>query len=143
MNPITPAYVTFEQAKWLKDIGFDVPCISLFNYEGIEQIWKDKKLRSNKKEVSDYIRPEQWQVIEWLRVNHGIWVYATPRYSSWIFGVKNLNNWNEHNLVDVDFWNTNEYLISRGVPTIMISPQEAYSAAFDYIITNIFIDSCL
>lgn len=124
---IKPTYVTFEQAKLLKEKWFDLECLTLFNYEGAEQTWKDNKPRSNKKEVSDYIRPEQWQVVEWLRVNHSIHVFylfeiETKKYSWEIWDDKKEKHHSYNS--DSSKWDFN-------------SPQEAYSAAFDYGLTKL------
>jgi hypothetical protein len=97
---IRPNYVPFEQAKLLKEKGFDVVCKSSYEYsltaqkdpeydEGGPFGWKKGELNIeydseflNGSESSDYsnknwfmcARPEQWMVVEWLRVKHGIWV---------------------------------------------------------------------
>ena len=57
---IDPQYVRFDTAKLLKEKGFANIQIDY----GLNQMLN----QSNP--------PEQWQVVEWLRVNHGIWVYT-------------------------------------------------------------------
>lgn len=49
MNNVQPTYVTSDQVKKLKEKKF---------YEEDDLI----------------VMPEQWEVIEWLRVNHKIWI---------------------------------------------------------------------
>jgi hypothetical protein len=132
MNNIEPAYVTFEQAKWLKELGFDVRLKSWFDSEGEFHILNDEfnsigwfNRNLPKDECS---RPEQWQVVEWLRVNHNIWIEAslikdftyTPLKIFWYGRIINLNKEED------DIHNTEEFN----------TPQEAYSAAFDYIKEN-------
>jgi hypothetical protein len=66
--------------------------------------------------TDNYSAPEQWQVVEWLRVNHGIWVYVKLGFG-------------------------HEFVIQKtAVPFEIIytdgtfkSPMEAYSAAFEHI----------
>jgi hypothetical protein len=124
MNNIEPKYSTFEQAKWLKEIGFDVRLKSWFDSEGEFHILNDEfnsigwcNRNLPKDECS---RPEQWQVVEFLRVNHGIWTIA-DYYNN---GDKNI--W---------FWNI-KFNSKETMDCGFTSPQEAYSAAFDYIKEN-------
>lgn len=138
---IKPAYVTFEQAKWLKEKGFDEECSH--SYKEVEPIvlyqHQDKKYNNSfKKEwqntvrknshmdnavINRYSAPEQWQVVEWLRVNHGIWVYAERGQNPDSF----------YPVVD-----NKERITSFKYHSPMWgnSPQEAYSVAFDYIKDN-------
>jgi hypothetical protein len=65
-------YVRFDTAKLLKEKGFANIQIDY----GLNQMLN----QSNP--------PEQWQVVEWLRVNHGIWIYTRPildEDGEWIF----------------------------------------------------------
>jgi hypothetical protein len=131
MNSIKPTYVTFEQAKWLKEKGFDVNCMNAYAEERLidKKTGGDKftgiyrlvtKSRFHKRY---YSAPEQWQVIEWLRVNHGIWIY-----SSW------------GTYYDKTVWyyyiSTTGKKSSNNNDSRFKSPQEAISAAFDYILNN-------
>jgi hypothetical protein len=141
MNNIEPTYVTFEQAKWLKEIGFNEYCVikyflkkpsgyninynkeTPYNITGYDGILLNEKYIDNN--VFIYAS-EQWQVVEWLRINHGIWVESLHRgdMGDFIFKVVELNenNWKKHP----------HYIHNEGFN----SPQEAYSAAFDYIKDN-------
>jgi hypothetical protein len=63
--------------------------------------------------------PEQWQVVEWLRVNHGIWVYSYNNGTSWIGSIQKTNG-----------------SIIRIIPANNL-PQEAYSACIDYVLKHL------
>jgi len=124
---IKPTYVTREQAKWLKEKEFDLPTYAY--YSGLNFYTGEYKNHSQTtigdtpmhKMLIGYISaPEQWQVVEWLRVNHGIWieVIETDLFQKYFFQIKRKDN---TRLKDGDF----------------NSPQEAYSAAFDYILAKL------
>ena len=108
---ITPVYATFEQAKWLKEKGFGLETKTFYASNG--------KVCDGVYAFDDWcFRPEQHVVVEWLRVNHGIWISVFHKRHSE----------NKHY----------GYLIkqSNGIKTKLwefTSPQEAYSAAFDCI----------
>jgi hypothetical protein len=126
---IKPTYTTQAQAIWLKDIGFDVPC-DMCLCDGELPLDKTPlpfnagdKIKHVNSEHPYYSAPEQHQVVEWLRLNHGIWVYPqitgnsiTQYYIPMIVPKLNPNN-----TIQL---------------TKLNSPQEAYSAAFDYIKNN-------
>jgi hypothetical protein len=111
-------HVTFEQSKWLKEKGFNVKVEGLFFDGEFINIFPKKANNTDFASTRYNSAPEQWQVVEWLRVNHGIWVYSYTNGKIWYaciqhtFGdmVELPSRLGEHN-----------------------SPQEAYSAAFDYI----------
>ena len=120
-------YVTFKQAKWLSELDK----INVYYYWIVS---KDKTEARRIKGASlmhfkyseRYPAPEQWQVVEWLRVNHGIFVFPDPVY---------------------DFSEWTGTIVRKGSTDMLFrkvgfnSPQEAYSAAFDYIINNNLIKS--
>jgi len=129
---IKPAYTTFEQAKWLKKKGFDV--LTWYCY------LKDRTVQFSSGDENDvdlynhnlwdnYSMPEQWQVVEWLRVNHGIWVCV---------GVGNLFHGDKFFILikkyNIDRWELTPLDNERHSP--YDTPQQAYSAAFDYIKNN-------
>jgi hypothetical protein len=123
MKVIEPTYITFEQAKWLKEKGFDESCRMLINgvYEPFHlNLIETQYFQNNSVLLKDcYSAPEQWQVVEWLRVNHGIWIYCKyQKRGKIIFVIEDLQG--------------NNITISPDLN----SPQEAYSAAFDYIKNN-------
>ena len=130
------AHVTFEQAKWLKEIGFDVKTRGRIHVSHWHLV-KDNIIPSNvntshndmfapidnwNKNNTHYMSlPEQWQVIEWLRVNHGLFVYCQPSYSLRVF------------YCEIQNIKTLELIHSTGVCS---TPQDAYSIAFNYIKDN-------
>jgi hypothetical protein len=122
---IKPAYVTREQAKWLKEKEFDLPTYAY--YSGLNFYTGEYKNHSqttigdtpmHKMLIGYTSAPEQWQVVEWLRVNHGIWVSIRVSNNKFNLLVTNLSG-------DILF---NDSAFN--------TPQEAYSAAFDYIKNN-------
>jgi hypothetical protein len=121
---IKRTYVGFEQAKLLKEKGCKLRVPHFYN-----------GLQENELQYSDvigtanhldnwYPAPEQWQVVEWLRINHGIWVSVDMIYE----------------IDQTGFW----YSIRQSKDDDMgiffdeyPTPQEAYSAAFDYILNKL------
>jgi hypothetical protein len=121
---IKPTYVTFEQAKLLKEKGFDEITKSIYQYENLE-IDNDYVNFRNSLFSYDHFEisaPEQWQVVEWLRVKYGIWVSIFHKRHSenkhYGFVIKQANE------LETKLWE---------FPT----PQEAYSKAFDYILKQL------
>jgi hypothetical protein len=129
---IKPTYVTREQAKWLKEKEFDLPTYAY--YSGLNFYTGEYKNHSqttigdtpmHKMLIGYTSAPEQWQVIEWLRVNHGIHI--------------------EILLEENKPWNKFYYRIMKIGQYFSLShdgiysetPQEAYSTAFDYILNNL------
>ena len=120
---IEPTYVTFEQAKLLKRKGFDVSCIRLWN--GIGKYFEDKPYTDWNKATQFISIPEQGQVIEWLRVVHGIWI--------------EVHGWTKQPVGD-EIWEQCYQSFINGDATdvsIFKTPQEAYSAAFDYTLKEL------
>ena len=113
-------YITLNQAKLLKE-KFDVPCRMCvaddderplpFNSLG-------RDLHVNSKHPY-YSAPEQWELAEWLRINHGIWVsvHITRGYF--------VGNWSK---IGTPY---------GGDTKFFYSPQEAYSEAFDYVLNKL------
>ena len=135
MSEIKPTYVTFEQAKLLKEKGFDVPTLSFYvinesEYGDLEEFIQDPNynfpsLDDNTLFDTLASAPEQWQVIEWLRVKHGIWIYVDIDLKKrWYFELINVNEGENH------------ITLKTKILLRFNSPQEAYSAAFDYILNN-------
>jgi len=159
---IQPTYVTFEQAKLLKEKGFDleVECFyskngqfnwlkphreyeHLHNYSNIIQDYFNGKYNWNSLNVDEGMvclktafsecdewcncecsAPEQWQVVEWLRVEKDIWVQVEMNY------------WSAYGFKVITFKKafSNPYIDEMNETTTL---QEAYSAAFDYILTKL------
>jgi hypothetical protein len=124
MKNIQPTYVTFEQAKLLKEKNFNIDVKSYYTTSE-EFTPKDYYYYGNEINYNSPIndinningtisRPEQWQVVEWLRVNHGVWI-------------------------EVYYDNSNEeyYMVLNGEEYKFKSPKEAYSAAFNYILKEL------
>ncbi len=134
---IKPTYVTFQQAKLLKEKGLnkdtlEIECNQGYDFRG------SATLQHHGRHISShlfYSAPEQWQVIEWLRVKHGIFVkddfdrdydFEKDKIISTKYRVY-INKFTE-NISGYEF-------IFK--TSLFNSPQEAYSAAFDYILTTI------
>lgn len=73
-----------------------------------------------------YAIPEQWQVIEWLRVKHYIWIEL--RYDYIVFDVKIHHP--DRKTIEITS------LLSDPKHPVLTTPQQAYSEAFDYIREN-------
>ena len=117
---IKPTYVTFEQAIGLKEKGFNIPVNSFYQLSGKDSYegWGKYKKQVPTADYNafpknpnakpfykyGYSRPEQWQVVEWLRVNHGIWITPIPRLNSWIFSIVEVKTSNHYSLIDIDFY---------------------------------------
>ena len=119
--------LTPETVKNLKEKGYNI---------------HNKRILGNPLFTSDEtknkdITQEIALIIEWLRVNHGIWitVYADTN-RKFKFGIDKWN-WYEPEkcervgsiVLGETFWDTTKGLFD--------TPQEAYSAAIDYILNNL------
>lgn len=126
MNKIKPTYVTFEQAKKLKEKGFYVKVEWAYQDKNLVHDSHYKELKNwNDKNHVDCSAPEQWQVVEWLRVRHNIicgHTDGTYIKGNWLFGGK---------VKELDI--TKDSIVIGAYD----SPQEACSAAFDYILNNL------
>jgi len=138
MEEIKPKYVTFEQAKLLKEKGFNLPCFYYYENDKLIEPYLENGSSTDtefKVELSDLLEhfnkwskrisvPEQWQVVEWLRVNHGIWVWVE----------KGRNPENFYPVID----SGKEIASFKYLPKMWRdTPQEVYSAAFDYILKEL------
>jgi hypothetical protein len=120
-NKIEPHYVDFNTAKLLKDKGFGTP----YKQMG----YTTKFYNGNTKTMLAFGRtgkstnlipaPEQHQVVEWLRVNHGIWICVNKSKDA------EDNGWFHY------------YVDNKWSAKLYDTPQEAYSAAIDYILNNL------
>jgi len=134
MMAIQPTYVTFEQAKKFKEKGFDeyttfLYCTEYSPYFGGQYgktylINRDKLREPSWLDYKYIIAPEQWLVVEWLRVNHNIWI--TIRFDACDTGY-----------YDVHISVRGDRKIDYRPPYYYETPQEAYSEAFDYILNNL------
>jgi hypothetical protein len=138
---IKPTYATFEQAESYCDLKllqllYDKGLRFKLETEGHRVINNLAEQRFNEGDVSycnNYITYSV--VIEWLRVNHGIWVEIKPE----CYG----DHWYANlNICSREAWDNlykrNEVLSAfREFNNEHPTPQEAYSAAFDYILNNL------
>jgi len=115
---MTPTYVTFEQGKFLKDKGFIQT-----NIMGHTTKWYDNRGNLRGHGVhgkSNVPAPQQWEVVEWLRITHNIDVHhvivAASHYGYNIFQNRNRKHKEEG---------------------YYLTPQEAYSEAFNYILKEL------
>jgi|LakMenE18May11ns_1017448.scaffolds.fasta_scaffold8675979_1 hypothetical protein len=124
MKNIQPIYATFELSKLLKEKEWQ---------QRTKMVWLDFLGKQHLREVNlslelnnaEYDAPEQWQVVEWLRVNHGIWVWVRPYKDH----AADNNDPIQHQM--------NVYKNGVTVSKEFNSHEEAYSAAFDYILNNL------
>jgi len=135
-----PKYITFEQAKWLKEKGFNEPCDSIYKEDGEFQSYKnvgDIRTHFNNSEPInpktwhryDTSAPEQHQVVDWLLEKHGIFVEIfADDYE------ENHNNWIYLYNITMTRKKGESRIWIDGSPKD--SPKEAYSVAFDYIKDN-------
>lgn len=134
---IEPKYVTFDQAKKLKEKGFNVPSNHLYcigfgslkarpdvipntikDDEGNVLGFKDRTAYHDQPHLA--LAPEQYKVRDWLATKN-IWVEVKPTYEyGWSYNVFSLTTGNI--LAEDCHFSTST---------------EAYSAAFDYILDKI------
>jgi hypothetical protein len=157
-NNIEPHYVNYDFAKFLKEKGFEEH--SDYNQwilaKDVDSKDESKKFicHSNDLEEYTYINeekehnvyhcltiPEHWQVVEWLRINHEIEI--TPlryTFSEGEFVGKKymfvIEKYKKNFDPDLDEYHFDEEPIKSSRKLNFNSPQEAYSAAFDYIKDN-------
>jgi hypothetical protein len=125
MEEIKPTYVTFEQAKLLADKNFNELCNQGYNKS--EEYLGNLVVNFPNKNSEDIVisAPEQWQVLEWLRLNHGIWIMVCfANKTQWFFDILNYGYSGHKKSI---YRSNYDY----------VSPQEAYSAAFDYILKEL------
>jgi hypothetical protein len=136
MEKIEPKYITFEQAKLLKEKGFgNIECSGYYHVnEGYEKGYSFCHSKMIEQYNNGILAPEQWQVCEWLRVNHNIDLQAICNYSekgrSYRMGIIYI----KENKVESVFLRK-DYGFTDFIE--FYSPQEAYSAAFDYILNEL------
>lgn len=129
---IKPTYVTFEQAKKLKEKGFDIRVKSF--YDSVKELNTIENDEMNTKGFAnrhlskgEYSAPEQWQVIEWLRVKYGIWIEAGYGFHSSGF------YW----LITLIKEKKSKHSENDAFQPSFSSPHEATSAAIDYILDKL------
>ena len=75
---IEEQYVSFETAKLLKEAGFDVPCMSYYEFEDGEVVRKDSIGSSDYNAYEDTVcsRPTQALAARWLREVYNVAIYS-------------------------------------------------------------------
>jgi len=133
---IEPIYVTYTQAILLKAKGFDAECETKYELSGKVSHLNNHNGRMDWNTVKYsrelFSRPEQWQVVEWLRVRHGIWIEIHPE-DDYKFGYA-LNEWQWDKVNKTHFC---DYVEDADVDTLYDSPQGAYSDAINYVLTKL------
>lgn len=128
---IQPTYVTFKQAKLLKEKRFNVITKAYFFKNNLyEEMTCDNDNPNDQPFIS---APEQWQVIEWLKINHGIWINISAHSSSCYYAKIQIcteKAW-ENEVLRTKVNEVNRKLLEYN------SPQKAYSAAFDYVLNHL------
>jgi hypothetical protein len=126
-NSIEPKHVTFDQAKWLKDIGFNKRVIT-YSFEHEEKKRNDLGFLDHNKKCKDYFDkysiPEQHEVVDWLLENYQIFIEVNP-------------NWNNGK---IDYFDATIY--GKSITDVLCGKKtlkQAYSSAIDYI----KVQSCL
>jgi len=133
---IKPTYVTFEQAKLLKEKGFDEITKATYQYQNLEtncdyDEFKNSLFTYDHFEIS---APEQWQVVDWILYNYNYHIELGPSIHTklvWYYYIHKI----EKGFVVTGLEHPNIDL-PKDVPYYS-SKQEAYSAAFDYIFNNL------
>jgi len=123
---IKPTYVTFEQAKLIRKKGFNLKTTWAYQSSNPKNKYSYKVnheiLLRDKKDV---FCPEQWELVEYLRINHGIWIEILltedSPYNNFYFRIMEIGK----------YFTLSHDGIYRN------TPQEAYSAAFDYILKEL------
>lgn len=154
---IESKYVTFEQAKLFKEKGFDIKLdrhwISQIPHtveswsskiddvvsDGMEAkiLWRE--YHSKDYNVDHAPAYEQWQVVEWLRIKYNIELSAQVNFYNrkeklgYFYTLDKFDSNDIHDGKDYDIEQMNLVGEKKGFNT----PQEAYSAAFDYILKNL------
>jgi len=137
---IEPQYVTFEQAKLLKGKGFDEECVRFYvksnsKIFGIDEHGRYYPIKNKPKKLwvvgnvavqnvkNIILAPEQWQVVEWLDKIHNTYIHVQKHTRN---GLRCYSPFIDNEPVKKDaFFNDFD------------SPQEAYSAAIDYILKEL------
>ena len=125
MQEIKPTYVSFEQAQKLKEKKCNIKVYQYYREN------KDDLVYLNIEESDGYINnwaycyaaPEQWQAIEWLRLNHNLWIEVYRNGSGFGYIIQKADSGTTiREITDFNFFNI---------------PQEAYSSAIDYVLNEL------
>lgn len=151
MEMIKPHYVSFEQAKWLKEKGFDIECSNFYrnghiisfnqlmthHNKGLEEFNKRIKfLGKFPPTVNTFEAPEQHLVVEWLYQKYKIWIKVDIITEYWFWSMRG-NPVKKADENDIEVTQLMFGLLHSNTRFLKYkTSQEAYSAAFDYIIKN-------
>ena len=136
IQDIKPSYVDFGISKLLKEKGFDVPCkMCVMNGAELPLPFDVGNTLHINSLHPYYSSPEQWQVVEWLRVNFGIHTEVSCDCFGelWVakLSVCSENVWKDRSktgkIVNAHYSFAN----------IHYSPKDTYSAAFEYILNHL------
>jgi hypothetical protein len=126
-NSIEPKHVTYQQAKWLKDIGFNKRVLT-YSLEAEEKQRNDLGFLDHNKDTKGYLPtysiPEQHQVIDWLWETHQVFIEVMP---NWFNG-------------KIDYFEATIY--GKQISEVFCAkktPKDAISSALDYL----KVQSCL
>lgn len=114
--------VSFPLAKLLKEKGFDEKVNSYFADNGREEHFQPKyKMNYNSylKVGLTHSRPTIAEVIDWIYEKHGVWIYSYHNGTLFIGSIQDSTGSIKGRLL--------------GYKT----PTEAYSAAIEYVLTNL------
>lgn len=124
-NNITESYCSYEVSKLLKEKGFNI--YQPTQYEsGVNKQTVYNYTQSQCEFFGDvYYRPTHALVIEWLRVNFGIWIVINfANKTQWYFDCNKVNtSGKEKRLYSSNY--------------LFVSPQEATEAALLYTLINL------
>lgn len=149
---MSPSIVTFDQAFKLKNKGFNEYCY--YSYDNNKKLIEPKLTNGSSTDTdftvelteleenynrydSSISAPEHWMVIEWLRVKHNIWIHISADNDYTFKFEINTWSWHEHEkchrvghrVLGESIWETSSKPYN--------SPQEATSAAIDYVLNNL------
>jgi hypothetical protein len=131
---ILPTYITFSQAKLLKELKFEVK--SKYHYPNLSDK-QDICIPTDWNTFTDmsgnskyYTAPQQWEILEWLRLKYGIVILSVIKHTKGI-GLH----------YGVDIWQHIKDVEAKYMPTYIhedyLTPQEAINAALDYILPTL------
>lgn len=159
---INKKFCTFPESKLAKEKGFDAPCNHIYEfaltskkdpedgYSGAHG-WKKGELNFQSAFfINNYpnidfsnknwfmcAAPEQWKLIEWFRIKHGIWIYTECiiKGDEWYPKIAICSDaaWVTPGLRE-KINKFREFLIEFPLPK---TPEDSYSLAFTYILNHI------
>jgi hypothetical protein len=138
---IEPHYVDFDTAELLNQKGWNIntgPNCWVKTLDGDIIHNHDRKDCAEHDRCKQYLmQPEQWRVVEWLRINHGIWISVDwmtrtkPYHSGYFCHLRGtVEPLNDDNFIVIN------HTLLPGYEVFTL-PQEAYSAAITYCLEKI------